>query len=148
MINSTLAGLTNGVSAAVALARHPLNTAASAAGLVRGTAQASLELLRGRSAEQPPSAETSETSETSESEVHGDEPGSAAVEESVEQTGPPEPRVVLKPVPTIDELPEPIVIEADAAATDHVEETPGALEAGEAETEVVWTSESTGAGQA
>ncbi|MEO5651552.1 MAG: hypothetical protein ABIN79_10190 [Marmoricola sp.] len=136
------------MSTAVTLARHPLNTAANAAGLVKGTAQASLELLRGRSAEQPPNAETSETSETSESEVGGDEPGSAAFEESVEQPGPREPQVVLKPVPTIDELPEPIVIEADAAATDHVEETPVALDAVEPEAEVVWTSESTGAGQA
>ena len=139
MIKRTVAGLTHGVSTAVALARHPLSTAANAAGLVKGTAQASLGLVRGRTVENAPEAET-------------DSPAPAApLEDSVESAVEShEPQVVLRPVPTIDELPEPIVIYADDAADDSapVEEPSAISESGEPEAELVWTSESTAADRA
>ncbi len=158
-IKSTVAGLTNGVSAAVSLARHPLSTAANAAGLVKGTAAASIGLVRGRSVEQTPRTDVPSEVATP----------AAPVESPAQESAPREPQVVPKPVPTIEELPEPIVIHAEdstgesfhtepkAASRDsehggapgdreeasgYVEEIPESLDGLEEDAEVVWTSES------
>ena len=136
-IKRTVAGLTHGVSAAVSLARHPLSTAANAAGLVKGTVQTAHGLVKGRTAEETREAEA----DSAVPEAPVEDSVEVPVEETVESH---EPQVVLKPVPTIDELPEPIVIYADDAADESAPvEEPSVSESDEPEAEVVWTSEST-----
>ena len=159
-----------GVDTAVSVVRHPIGSAFMAAGLAKGAAEASVHLVRGTIAGRFPVEPAADV-----------EPDKAAVEDAIapepiltEPTvqepaaGPPEPQVVPKPVPEIDELPEPDVIWADddlgepvhtepkAASRDsehggpagdreeadgYAEENPLAAGEGDSET-LVWTSES------
>lgn len=174
------------VSTAVSAARHPLSTASMAAGLVKGTAETGLHLVRGATGsrttdpadharvDEAENRATSEeapepTSESTPEPTSGPTPGPA--EEVAEQPSdaPREPQVVPKPVPEIDELPEPVVIEADdapgepfhtepkAASRDsahggppgdreevegYLEEVEPVLDPAAQEPEPVWTSES------
>jgi hypothetical protein len=118
-ITKTVGTLAHGaVSTAVSAARHPLGTASMAAGLVKGTAEAGVGLVRGVVRHQSPTA-AAPTSPEVEEEVEDrlapetDRAETDRAEPKAEPDGPREPQVVPKPVPTIDELPEPIVIEAD-----------------------------------
>ncbi len=156
MIKRSVAGLTHGVSAAVSLARHPLATAANAAGLVKGTVQTAHGLVRGNTGDKSSSPGTETKTATDFAAPAA--PEKAATEkpvvDEVEEFEAHEPQVVLKPVPTIDELPEPVVIYADDStdtSTGASTEVPPAAdlsESDEPEAEVVWTSESTGADRA
>lgn len=89
-------------STAIHTLRHPISSAAYTAGMARGLVGAAVHGITVTG--------------------HDDEAGRAAVPSqraaSTEQAAqpaaaPPEPQRVLKPVPTADELPEPIVIEAE-----------------------------------
>jgi hypothetical protein len=169
-IKNTVGTLTHGaVSTAVSVARHPINTAAMAAGLVKGTAEAGIDLVRG--VVRGPVAHRAAPTEPSEK-VPAQKKAAQPVREEPATTGPREPEVVPKPVLSIDELPEPIVIEADDQAGDQAgeafhtepkaasrdsehggqagdrEEAEGYVEeipdASNEEDQVVWTSESAG----
>ena len=177
------------VNTAVSVVRHPISTASMAAGLVKGTAGASVGFVRAvvrgedpvtNPDEHPENDPVQDTAEKAEDKVDvptqregteaGSEPAQPASTEPVDL--PREPEVVPKPVPEIDELPEPIVIEADdspgeafhtepkAASRDsehggspgdreeaegYLEEIPSDLAGETAEDPVVWTSESTDA---
>ena len=127
-ITKTVGTLAHGaVSTAVSAARHPLSTASVAAGLVKGTAEAGVGLVRGVVRGQSPT-EAAPTSPEVEKEVEdrlapetdraepeapGAQPEARGAQPEAVPDGPREPQIVPKPVPTIDELPEPIVIEAD-----------------------------------
>jgi hypothetical protein len=120
-LTKTVGSLAHGaVSTAVSAARHPLSTASVAAGLVKGTAEAGVGLVRGVVRGQSPTeaAPTSpeveeEVEDSSAPETDRAEPEAHGAQPEAAPEGPREPQVVPKPVPTIDELPEPIVIEAD-----------------------------------
>jgi hypothetical protein len=89
------------VRTAASAARHPISTASLATGLVKGTAEAGVRFVRGATVGESPLTDVTDTV-----------PGTASrPEASVD--APPEPQVVPKPVPEIDELPEPIVITAE-----------------------------------
>ena len=102
------------VSTAFSIARHPIGSAALAAGLVKGATEASVGLVR-----------TTITGRTPE-ETQPTEPTAHAATETTEAPSPvkvpvaddprddiPGPDVFAAEVPTADELPEPIVIQAD-----------------------------------
>ena len=181
-LKNTVGTLAQGaVSTAVSVVRHPISTASMAAGLVKGTAEASVDLVRGvvRGPGEPagpvvdPAEEPVEEQVDEQVEVPTQRQGIAAdvsVPAATEvEDVPREPEVVPKPVPAIDELPEPVVIEADdtpgeafhtepkAASRDsehgglpgdreeaegYVEEIPSELTGEAAEETLVWTSES------
>ena len=123
-LKNTVGTLAQGaVSTAVSAVRHPISTASMAAGLVKGTAEASVDLVRGvvrgqgpvdekvadrvdDRVEKPVEVPTQREDTAAEKEL-----AQPAATETVDL--PREPEVVPKPVPEIDELPEPIVIEAD-----------------------------------
>ena len=125
-LRTTVGTLAQGaVSSAVSAVRHPISTASMAAGLVKGTAEASVDLVRGvvrgqgpvdekvadrvdDRVEKPVEVPTQREDTAAEAEV-----AQPAATETVDL--PREPEVVPKPVPEIDELPEPVVIEADDA---------------------------------
>ena len=172
------------VSTAVSVVRHPIGTASMAAGLVKGTAEAGVDLVWGvvRGPGQADDTMQDRVQEKVEDHLEGkvDVPtqreGADAGQDAAAQPAPSEvldvprePEIVPKPVPEIDELPEPIVIEAadppgeafhtepKAATRDsehggspgdreevegYVEEIPSDLSNGIAEDPVVWTSES------
>ncbi len=146
------------VRTAASAARHPISTASLATGLVKGTAEAGVRFVRGATIGETPSTQASET-----------EPSTSAPASSVSVDAPPEPQVVPKPVPEIDELPEPIVITAEdepgeefhtepkAASRDsehggtpgdreeaegYAEEAEPVLDPAAEEPQTVWTSES------
>lgn len=117
-ITKTVGTLAHGaVSTAVSAARHPLSTASMAAGLVKGTAGAGVGLVRGVVRGQSPTEAAPTSPEVSEEVEEQLEdrmaPATDRAEPEAAPEGPREPQIVPKPVPTIDELPEPIVIEAD-----------------------------------
>jgi len=185
-LRNTVGTLAQGaVSTAVSVVRHPISTASMAAGLVKGTAEASVDLVRGvvRGPGEPaspvadpgaePVADQAEEQVDERVEVPTQRQGTAADVSAPAATEaedvPREPQVVPKPVPAIDELPEPVVIEADdtpgeafhtepkAASRDsehggrpgdreeaegYVEEIPSELTGEAAEETLVWTSES------
>ncbi len=124
-LKNTVGTLAQGaVTTAVSVVRHPISTASMAAGLVKGTAGVSVDLVRG--VVSGPGRVEDRVQEKVEDHLEGkvDVPtqrdGSDAGHEAAAQSAPSEvvdaprePEVVPKPVPEIDELPEPIVIEAN-----------------------------------
>ena len=132
-LKNTVGTLAQGaVTTAVSVVRHPISTASMAAGLVKGTAGASVDLVRGV-VSGPGRVEDrvqDKVEDHLEGKVEGKVDGKVDVpaqrdradarHEAAAQSAPAEivdaprePQVVPKPVPEIDELPEPIVIEAD-----------------------------------
>lgn len=112
-------------STAAKAARHPVSTASVAAGLVKGTVDAGVSLVRHHHADDTAPADTPVEQEAS-----------LATEVESEPTAPPKPEVVaFDPEP--DDLPEPIVIEALPDPEPEPEPVHIAVEE-----EVVWTSES------
>ncbi len=106
-IRKTAGTLTHGaISTAVSVLRHPVGSAAMAAGLVKGAAEAGVDLVRrgGRTAPDRAAGETPQTGETAETAV-----------------GAPEHAVPVADVPTAEELPEPVVIEAEPAPDETAE---------------------------
>jgi hypothetical protein len=200
-LKNTVGTLAHGaVSTAVSVVRHPIGTASMAAGLVKGTAEAGVDLVlgvvRGPGLVDGPPADPAEDRVKDPADEAGDDSadvsagdraaekvdvpsqregagaGSAVSQpESTETLDVPrEPEVVPKPVPEIDELPEPIVIVADDApaeavhtepkaasrdsehggspgdreeAEGYVEEIPSEISGVPTEDPIVWTSEST-----
>lgn len=125
-VKNAVGTITHGaVSTAVSVARHPINTAARAAGLVKGTAEAGIDLVRNVVRGPVAGGQAPTVGVPAQPQPQREEPASSA---------PREPEVVPKPVLSIDELPEPIVIEAD--------DRPGESFHTEDEDVVVWTSES------
>jgi hypothetical protein len=99
--------LERATSAAVHTLRHPISSAAYTAGMARGLVGAALHGASGRGAgEREPATPSAVPTQRAES----PEPPAASAA--------PEAQRVPKPVPTIDDLPEPVVIEA-------VDEEPG-----------------------
>jgi hypothetical protein len=183
-VSSAATAVRHPISTATTAVRHPISTASMAVGLVKGTAEASVDLVRGvvRGPGQADDTMQDRVQEKVEDHLEGkvdvptqrdnadagqDAAGQQAPSEVIDV--PREPEVVPKPVPEIDELPEPIVIEADdspgeafhtepkAATRDsehggspgdreevegYVEEIPSDLSNEIAEDPVVWTSES------
>ncbi len=99
------------VSTAVGVAKHPIGTASMAVGFAKGVAGAGLDLVRGGH------------SDVQESDVQADEPTSSPA--SVQETLPveddprddlPGPDLAEFEPPRPEDLPEPVVIEADDAA--------------------------------
>jgi hypothetical protein len=187
-LRNTVGTLAHGaVTTAVSVVRHPISTASMAAGLVKGTAGASVDLVQGvlRGPGKVEDRVQEKVEDHLEGKVEGqvDLPtqrdGTDAGQEAAAKSAPSEvvdvprePEVVPKPVPEIDELPEPIVIEADdspgeafhtepkAASRDsehggspgdreeaegYIEEIPSEISGVPAEDPVVWTSESSSA---
>jgi hypothetical protein len=188
-LKNTVGTLAQGaVSTAVSAVRHPISTASMAAGLVKGTAEASVDLVRGVVRGQGAAAAPVSDPVAATVVDQVEEQAEDRVEEQVDvptqrqgttadvsapaateaQDAPREPEVVPKPVPEIDELPEPVVIEADdtpgeafhtepkAASRDsehgglpgdreeaegYVEEIPSEITDETAEDTLVWTSE-------
>ena len=179
-LKNTVGTLAQGaVTTAVSAVRHPISTASMAAGLVKGTAEASVDLVRG--VVRGPGQVQDRVDDRVRDHVEGKvevpaqreetaaepEPAQPALTENLDV--PREPEVVPKPVPEIDELPEPVVIEADdapgeafhtepkAASRDsehgglpgdreevegYVEEIPSEITGETGDDPVVWTSES------
>ena len=119
-----------GVSTAVAAVRDPLGTASQAVGLVKHTADAGLDLVRGRQAEEAEHAPVTEETTAEKSAVgkpekaEKAEPAQAETMEpqkpASEKTEPEDPRdhipgpdLAAFAPPAPEELPEPIVIEAE-----------------------------------
>jgi hypothetical protein len=181
-LKNTVGTLAQGaVTTAVSVVRHPISTASMAAGVVKGTAGASVDLARavvsGPGKVEDRVQEKVEDHAEGKVDVPTQRDGADAGHEAAAQSAPSEvvdvpkePEVVPKPVPEIDELPEPIVIEADdspaeafhtepkAASRDsehggspgdreeaegYVEEIPSEISGVPTEDPVVWTSEST-----
>jgi hypothetical protein len=185
-LKNTVGSLAQGaVSTATSAVRHPLSTASMAVGLVKGTAEAGVDLVRG--VVRGPGQADDTVQDRVQDKVEDHLEGKVDVPTQREETGagseaaapsapseamdvPKQPEVVPKPVPAIDELPEPIVIEADdsageafhtepkAASRDsehggspgdreeaegYVEEIPSEIAGQIDEDPVVWTSEST-----
>jgi hypothetical protein len=181
---NTVGSLAQGaVSTATTAVRHPISTASMAVGLVKGTAEAGVDLVWGvvRGPGQADDAVEDRVQDKVEDHLEGKvdlptqregaDAGSevAAHPASTETVDVPrEPEVVPKPVPEIDELPEPIVIEADdvpgeafhtepkAASRDsehggspgdreevegYVEEIPAEITGAPSEDTLVWSSE-------
>jgi len=173
-----------GVNTAVSLVRHPIGTASMAVGFAKGAAEVSADLVKSTISGRLPAGpdEAAAPDEAAVADSHVTEPAvqepptqespvhEPAVHEPAVQgaDGPTEPQVVPKPVPEIDELPEPEVIwanddpgepvhtEPKAASRDsehggpagdreeadgYVEEIPVDGEADDSES-LVWTSES------
>ena len=127
-LKKTISALTKGaVDTAASVARDPIGSASVAAGLVKGTAEAGLDLVRGRTAGEPSSDEPSEpvpsAAESDSSTAESERPVSAPSEtEPAEAETAVDPRdsipgpdlaPYLPPAP--EDLPEPIVIEAEPA---------------------------------
>ena len=124
-LKNTVGTLAQGaVTTAVSAVRHPISTASMAAGVVKGTAGVSVDLAR--AVVRGPGKVEDRVQEKVEDHIEGnvDVPtqrdGADAGQEAATQSAPSEvvdapkePEVVPKPVPEIDELPEPVVIEAD-----------------------------------
>ena len=98
----------------VSAARHPLNSAAWMTGLAKGSASAGIGLVRDV---------VRGPVETAETVVAAPEPSTPAAHSARSAPGP---DVVPKPVPTYDELPEPIVISAEDETPDPVHTEPKA----------------------
>lgn len=103
------------VVTSVGAARHPVHTAARMTGLVLGGASASIGLVRDV---------VRETASTRKPDVAPEAEMPAAPSSTVQ--APPGPDIVPKPVPTLDELPEPIVISAEDETPDPVHTEPKA----------------------
>jgi hypothetical protein len=108
------------VSTAVSVVRHPIGSAALAAGLVKGTAEAGIDLVRstvtGSSpAAAPTATETAAATEAPETPEAPEVPEPSQVPES--PTDPrddlPGPDLAQFDPPEPDDLPEPVVIEAE-----------------------------------
>ncbi len=190
-LKNTVGTLAQGaVTTAVSVVRHPISTASMAAGLVKGTAGASVDLVQG--VLRGPGKVEDRVQEKVEDHLEGHVEGTrrpvdgqvdvptqreggdtgheAAAQSAPSEVvdAPREPEVVPKPVPEIDELPEPIVIEADdspgeafhtepkAASRDsehggspgdreeaegYVEEIPSEVTGAPSEDTLVWSSE-------
>ena len=98
-------------------ARHPIGSAARVAGVVKGSAGAGLGLVRGvvrgrGEAETVPATVVDPPASPA-------EPAGATTAKT-----PPGPDIVPKPVPTLDELPEPVVISADDETPEPVHTEP------------------------
>jgi hypothetical protein len=108
------------VSTAVSVAKHPIETTALAAGFVKGAAGAGIGLLRSTISGQSPTPASDPTSDAAPAEPLDDEtvvPEPQARLKAVPERDLPGPDVVAAAVPTADELPEPVVIEAEPAVT-------------------------------
>ncbi len=147
------------VYTAVSVARHPIGSAARAAGFVKGSAGSGFDLVRGM-------LRGSGARQSDLVVVPAQRTPEQATEKQATQAAPArEAQVVPKPVPDFDDLPEPIVITADdepgeafhhepkpaTRDSDHgdtggdVEDATGYVEEivdEAAEDELVWTSES------
>jgi hypothetical protein len=121
-LKNTVGTLAHGaVNTAATAVRHPISTASMAAGLVKGTAEASVDFVRGVVRGEEPVAE--KVADRAEAEDKVEVPAQRQEPAAEPEAGQPaatevadvprEPEVVPKPVPAIDELPEPVVIEAD-----------------------------------
>jgi len=186
-LKNTVGTLAQGaVTTAVSVVRHPISTASMAAGVVKGTAGVSADLAR--AVVRGPGKVEDRVEEKVEDHLEGKvdvptqrEGEDAGQEEAVQPAPtdtptetadlPKEPEVVPKPVPEIDELPEPIVIEADDSpgeafhtepkaasrdsehggspgdreeATGYVEEIPSDIAGSPSEDTLVWSSETPG----
>jgi hypothetical protein len=110
-----------GVSTATSVVRHPVGSASMAVGLAKGATEAGVYLVRstitGRFPVQRDPREETVVEESVVVESVIEDPvieGAAAAQPTTEEAAAPiEPQVVPKPVPAIDELPEPVVIWAD-----------------------------------
>jgi hypothetical protein len=183
-LKNTVGSLAQGaVSTAASAVRHPISTASMAAGLVKGTAEAGVDLVWGvvRGPGQADDTVQDRVQDKVEDHLEGQvdlptqrEETAAGSEVAADPAStetidaPREPQVVPKPVPAIDELPEPIVIEADdvpgeafhtepkAASRDsehggspgdreevegYVEEIPSEITGAPSEDTLVWSSE-------
>jgi hypothetical protein len=90
------------VGTALGAARHPIGTTAQVVGFAKGVASSGIGLVRGNGVpEQRASAAEAEATTVPEAAAPRPEPDI------------PGPDIVLKAVPTADELPEPVVIYAD-----------------------------------
>jgi hypothetical protein len=183
-LKNTVGTLAQGaVTTAVSVVRHPLSTASMAAGLVKGTAGVSVDLAR--AVVRGPGQVEDRVQEKVEDHLEGNVEGQVDVptqrdgadggQDAAAQSAPSEvldvprePEVVPKPVPEIDELPEPVVIEADDSpgeafhtepkaasrdsehggspgdreeATGYVEEIPSDIADAPSEDTLVWSSE-------
>jgi hypothetical protein len=106
------------VSTAVSVAKHPIETSALAAGLVKGAAGAGIGLLRSTISGQTPTPTSGTDLDATPADPLDDEtvvPEPQARLRSVPERDLPGPDVVAAAVPTADELPEPVVIEAEPA---------------------------------
>jgi hypothetical protein len=172
-----------GVNTAVSVVRHPIGSASMAVGFAKGAAEVSADLVKstisGRFPAGPHEASAPDEAGLADSTATDPVQEPSAQEPTLQEPrvhepavqdadGPAEPQVVPKPVPEIDELPEPEVIwanddlgeavhtEPKAASRDsehggpagdreeadgYVEEIPLDGEADDSET-LVWTSES------
>lgn len=109
--------------------RHPLAAAALGVGLAKGGVEVARRLVHPGTHDSAPAPEAAPEAAAS-----------TAPETAPESpSGPPEPEVVLAPVPEPDELAEPVVIHAD----DQAPAEPAPAADLQAEDELVWTSEST-----
>lgn len=104
------------VSTAVSVARHPIGSAALAAGLVKGTAEAGLDLVRSTVTGSSPHAAPTGTETAAAPETPETPTAAARSEPEVHDRDLPGPDVVAAEVRTADDLPEAIVIEAEPAA--------------------------------
>jgi hypothetical protein len=105
------------------VARHPVSTAANVVGFAKGIAASGVGLVRPGDAprqrtEDSTPAAPEETAEQAEQAEQAEEAEEAAAPAAAEPTPEPEielpgPDIVLRGVPDPDDLPEPIVIEAD-----------------------------------
>ena len=116
----TVGTLANGaVSTAVSVAKHPIGSAAMAAGLVKGATEAGIDLVRtttltGSSPTTAPMATRARSCARSGSQGRGDRrAGDAGGPTRQSRPGPGGVRA-----PSPDDLPEPIVIEAEPAAAE------------------------------
>lgn len=114
----TIESLARGaVATAYSAARHPVTTAAATAGFVKGAAEASVGLVRTTISGHTPQPQAEESAPapaaTPSTPDHPDRPQPEVDVDPRDQI--PGPDVVAAQVPTIDELPEPIVIRADDA---------------------------------
>jgi hypothetical protein len=127
------------VTAAGSAARHPFGTAARAAGLVKGTVKGAAgsglvrDLIhRPAAPASTPSTGGPSTGDTAPPAEQAPTPASAptpAPAKDPRRTGP---QIVPKPVPTYDELPEPVVITAEDPTPDPVHTEPKAASRGSA----------------
>ena len=107
-----------GVSTAVTVVRHPIGSASAVVGFAKGAAEAGSHLVRSTISGRIPLQR--EEAEVADLDAAGSAPApvptsTPPVEEPIARpdAGPKEPQVVPKPVPSIEDLPEPDVIWAE-----------------------------------
>ncbi len=108
------------VSTAVSVAKHPIGSTALAAGLVKGVAGAGIGLIRSTISGESLTPDSDTNPDTAPAAPLDDEtvvPEPQARLKSVPERDLPGPDVVAAAVPTAEELPEPVVIEAEPVAT-------------------------------